>query len=150
MRKNQKISRSKMLLAALLMSLFFVGTLQAQVGLPTEVLKFTLTAETRWGGTILQPGDYTITIGSIAPPRFAVVRNRDGRSVAIVMSRLHSEKASVEKSALLLKEKDGQLCAHSLALAGLRTTLIYDPALARKAVLESQVSQTVPVMWTKK
>ena len=56
----------------LLAALCFVGTLQAQVlGLPTEVLKFTLTAESRWGGTILQPGDYTITLGLIFPPWFA-------------------------------------------------------------------------------
>lgn len=138
-----------MLLAALLMSLFFVGALQAQVGLSTEVLKFTLTADTCWGGTILQPGDYTITIGSVAPPRFAVVRDHEGRSVANVMSRL-TEEASVEKSALLLKEKDGQLCVHSLALADSKMVLIYDPALARKEVQEARANQTVPLMYVKK
>jgi hypothetical protein len=59
------------------------------------------------------------------------------------MTNIRSENTSLERSALFLKEKDGQLCVHSLALADLRTTLIYDPALGRKAVLESQVSQTV-------
>ena len=139
-----------MLLAALLMSLFFVGTLQAQVGLATEVLKFTLTSETRWGATILQPGDYTITLGSVAPPRFAVVRDRDGRSVEIVTSPVQSQKASVEKTALLLKEKDGQLCVHSLALADLGMVLIYDPALARESVQDARASQTIPLAYAKK
>jgi len=132
------------------MSLFLVGISHAQVGLSSYVLKFTLTAQTRWGESILQPGDYTITIESIAPPGFAVIRTREGRSVAIVMSRLHSEKTSTERSAILMKEKDGQLCVHSLVLADLRMVLIYDPALAREVVQEARASQTVPVMWAKK
>ncbi|HZW92251.1 MAG TPA: hypothetical protein VFF64_04700 [Candidatus Eremiobacteraceae bacterium] len=150
MRRNHRVPGSKGLLAALLMSLFLVGISHAQVGLSSYVLKFTLTAQTRWGESILQPGDYTITIESIAPPGFAVIRTREGRSVAIVMSRLHSEKTSTERSAILMKEKDGQLCVHSLVLADLRMVLIYDPALAREVVQEARASQTVPVMWAKK
>lgn len=139
-----------MLLVALLTSLFLVGTSQAQVGTSTLVGKFTLTSQIHWGAGVLQSGDYTITIGSIAPPGFAVICNREGRSVAIVMSRLHSEKASAERSAILMKEKDGQLCVHAVALADLRMALIYDPALAREVVQEALASRTVPVMWAKK
>jgi hypothetical protein len=150
MRNDQRMPGSKVLLAALLTSLFFVGTSQAQVGISTLVGKFTLTSQIHWGASVLQPGDYTITIGSIAPPGFAVIRNREGRSVAMVMSRLHNEKASAERSAILMKEKDGQLWVHTLALADLRMVLIYDPALAREVVQEARASQTVPVMWAKK
>lgn len=139
-----------MLLAALLMSLFVVGTSRAQVDLPSFVGKFTLTSQIHWDRSVLQPGEYTITIGSPGPPMIALIRDRNRRPVALVASAVRSQNASLERSELLMKEKDGQLCVHSLVLAGLRTTLIYDPALARKAVLESQVSQTVPVIWAKK
>jgi hypothetical protein len=151
MRSDQRIPGSKVLLAALLTSLFLVGaSQQAQVGISTLVGKFTLTSQIHWGASVLQPDDYTIAIGSIAPPGLAVIRNREGRSVAIVMSRLHDEKASAERSAILMKEKDGQLCVHTLALADLGMVLIYDPALAREVVQEARASQTVPVMWAKK
>jgi len=49
-----------------------------------------------------------------------------------------------------LKEKEGQLCVHSLVLAGLKTVLVYDPVLARESVLEARASQAVPVMWAEK
>ena len=41
-----------------------------------------------------------------------------------------------------MKEKDGQLCVHTLALADLGMVLIYDPALAREVVQEARASQT--------
>ena len=39
---------------------------------------------------------------------------------------------------------------HSLALADLGMVLIYDPSLAREAVLEARASKTVPVTLAKK
>jgi hypothetical protein len=54
------------------------------------------------------------------------------------------------KNALFLKEKNGRLQVYSLAIADLGMVLIYNPALAREAVLESQASRTVPVMWAKR
>jgi hypothetical protein len=53
-------------------------------------------------------------------------------------------------NALLIKERDGQLRVHSLALADMKMILIYDPRLAREPVQEARVSQMVPVMWAKK
>jgi len=149
MRNSQKMQGSKMLLAALFASLLYVGTSQAQAGLPAYALEFTLTSQTRWGGTVLQPGDYTITLGSTAPPAFGIIRTGQGRTVAIVVSKIRNEQAT-RRSALLLKEKEGQLCVHSLALADLKTVLVYDPALARENGLEARASQTVPVIWAKK
>lgn len=149
MRRNQGMPGSKMLFAAILMSLFFVGTSQAQGGLSAFVGKFTLTDQIHWSNSVLQPGDYTITIESTSTPVIALIRNGEGRPIARVRSGILSGNTSVV-NALLMKEKDGQFWVHSLALADLRMVLIYDPALAREAVLEARVSKTVPVMLAKK
>ena len=138
-----------MLLAALLTSLFFVGTARAQGQFPAYVGKFTLAYQVVWGDSVLQPGNYTITIQSIGAPIVALVRNSDGDAVTHVVSGARSRNPN-GVNAILIKEKDGQLRVHSLALAGLGMVLIYDPTLARTTVQEARVSQTVPVTWTKK
>ena len=140
---------NKMLFAALLVSLFFVGISQAQGDLPAYVGKFTLTDQIHWDKSVLQPGDYTITIGSTSMPIIALIRNGEGRPVARLLSGVRSGNPSVV-NALLLKEKDGQFWVHSLALADLRMVLIYDPTLARETVQEARVNKTVPVTWAKK
>ena len=149
MRKNQRMPGNKMLFATILMSLFFVGTAQAQTDLPAYVGKFTLTDQIHWGKSVLQPGDYTITIGSASTPIIALIRNGEGRPVARLLSGVRSGSTSVV-NALLIKEKDGQFWVHSLALADLRMVLVYDPTLARETVQEARVSKTVPVTWAKK
>jgi hypothetical protein len=150
MRKNQRIPGSEILVAALLISFFFVGTSLGQVNIPSFTGSFTLASQVHWDRSVLQPGQYTITVGSPGPPMIALIRDQKGRSVALVATKVRSTNANVETNELLMAEKDGQLCVHSVVLAGIKTTLIYDPALARKAVLESQVNQTIPVMWAKK
>lgn len=149
MRKNQRMPDNKMLFAGLLVSLFFVGISQAQGDLPAYVGKFTLTDQIHWDKSVLQPGDYTITIGSTSMPIIALIRNGEGRPVARLLSGVRSGNPSVV-NALLLKEKDGQFWVHSLALADLRMVLIYDPTLARETVQEARVNKTVPVTWAKK
>ena len=149
MRKNQRMPDNKMLFAALLVSLFFVGISQAQGDLPAYVGKFTLTDQIHWDKSVLQPGDYTITIGSTSMPIIALIRNGEGRPVARLLSGIRSGNPSVV-NALLLKEKDGQFWVHSLALADLRMVLIYDLTLARETVQEARVNKTVPVTWAKK
>jgi hypothetical protein len=138
-----------MLVAALLTSLLSVGTARAQGQSPAYVGTFTLTNQIHWGKGVLQPGNYTIIINSISNPMIALVRKADGDALTYVMSRARSENTS-GRNALLIKEKDGQLTVHSLALADLGLVLIYDPRLARQTVQEARVSQTVPVMWAKK
>jgi hypothetical protein len=78
----------------------------------------------------------------------ALISTISGRPVARVRNWSRSESTN-GKNALLLKERNGRLQVYSLALADLGMVLTYDPALAREAVLESQVSQTVP-LWAKR
>jgi hypothetical protein len=147
--KTSVISISMGLLAALVTSLFFTGTLQAQAQHPTYVGKFTLTQQIHWGKTALQPGKYTVSINSTVAPMIGTIRTVAGDGVSIVMSQARTENKN-GVNALLIKEKDGQPTVHSLALAELGMVLIYDPTLARETVQEARVSQTVPVMWAKK
>lgn len=140
---------SKVLASALFVSLLSIVTLHAQIDVPAYKGKFTLAQQIQWNTTILQPGDYMITIGSTALPVFALISTASGHPVARLMNWSWSESTN-GKNALLLAEKNGRLQVHSLALADLGMVLIYDPALVRQSVLESQVSQTVPVMWAKR
>ena len=149
MTRNSRMSESKVLVTALLVSLLLLGSLQAQTGVPAYQGRFTLAQPIQWNTSVLQPGDYTITIGSTAFPVFALISSASGRPVARVMNWSRNNSTN-GKNALLLKEKNGRLQMYSLALADLGMVLIYDPALARQAVLESQVSQTVPVIWAKR
>ena len=149
MQRNQKMAGTALLVAALLTSLFFAGTARAQGQSPAYVGKFTLTYQVHWGKGVLQPGSYTITFKSIGEPTIAVIHNVDGNAVTFVMSGARSGNTN-GVNALLIKEKDGQLRVHSLALADLGMVLIYDPTLGRETVQEARVSQTVPVMWAKK
>ena len=103
MRKNQRTPGNKALFATILMSLFLVGTSYAQGDLPVYVGRFTLTDQIHWGNSVLQPGDYTITIGSASSPIIALVRNSEGRAVARLVSGVRSGNTSLV-NALLMKE----------------------------------------------
>jgi hypothetical protein len=143
------ISLRLLTLAALLTSLFFVGTARAQGQSPTYVGKFTLTYQIHWGKTVLQPGKYKVSINSIGAPIIGTIRTVAGDGVSIVMSQARTgNKNGV--NGLLIKEKDGQPIVHSLAIADLGVVLIYDPTLARETVQEARVSKTIPVTWAKK
>jgi hypothetical protein len=149
MERKQRMAGTAILVAVLLTSLLSVGTARAQGQSPAYVGTFTLTNQIHWGKSVLQPGNYTITMKSVGNPIIALVRKADGDAVTYVMSRARSENTS-GVNALLIKEKDGQLTVHSLALADLGMVLIYDPTLAREKVQEARAGQTVPVTWAKK
>jgi hypothetical protein len=148
MSTNQRVAVIGML-AALVMSLLCVGTIQAQTDLPVCRGEFTLPYQVQWGKSVLQPGDYTITIQSFGTPSIAKISKSDGRGGIMVVARVHGEPRR-GVNALLVKDKDGQLTVHSLSLANLKMMLIYDPSLARESVQEARVNRTVPVVWAKR
>ena len=138
-----------MLLATLGISLIVAGIAQAQTDLPTFTGKFTLTTQVQWGKTVLQPGNYTIAIESKGAPTAALIRDGSGRPVARFVSGIDDGKTSA-RNALFIREKGGRLRVYSLELASLGRVLIYDPALAREAVMEARSPETVPVMLAKR
>lgn len=149
MRTNQGFAGIKILLAALFVSLLVAGSVRAQGGLPAYHGKFSLPFQVHWGKSVLQPGDYTITIQSTGIPAIAFISKADGNGGTRVVTAVHSEQTN-GVNALLLRDKDGHLTVHSLSLADLGMVLIYDPSLAREPVQEARVSRTVPIMWVKK
>jgi hypothetical protein len=148
MTMNLRMPGSKGLVTALFVSLLLIVTSHAQTDLPAYTGRFTLTQAIQWNTSVLQPGDYTITVGSTGTPIIALISTVSGRPVARVRNWSRSD-TSHGKNALLLKERHGHLQVYSLALADSGMVLIYDPALAQEAVLESQVRQTVP-LWAKR
>lgn len=143
MKKIQAVVLSKMLFAVLGVSLV-AGVAAAQMGIPVFTGKFTLTNPVQWDETVLQPGDYTITVGSTSTPTGVLIRDGSGRPVARFMTRIDDGRKSAT-NALLIQEKGGRMRVYALALAGLGKVLVYDPALAREAALEGRAPQTVPV-----
>jgi hypothetical protein len=149
MKTNSGNLGSQVLAAALLTSLFLIGTIQAQTDVPIFTGKFTLTTQVQWNTTLLQPGDYTITIGSSGIPASALVRDAKGRPVARFGAGIDSGETSAG-NAMLIREKGGRLRVYSLALASLGKVLVYDPVLAREAVTETRAPHTVTVMLAKR
>ena len=149
MKKVQRLAVSGMLFAALSISLIVGEISQAQTDLPAFRGKFTLATQVRWDTVVLQPGDYTITIESGSMPIFVLLRDSKGRPVARLVSAVDGGKTSA-LNALLIREQGGQLHVYSLELASLGRILVYDPILAREAVMEARAPQAVPVMSTRR
>jgi hypothetical protein len=149
MKRIQGFEVSRMLLAALCMSLVAAGIAQAQSDLSAFVGKFTLTNQVLWGEIVLSPGDYTIAVGSANGSTWALVRDGKGRPIARFMGGIDSGK-KCPGNALLVSERSGQLHVHSLALASLGKVLVYDPALARQVVLEARAPQKIQLTSAKR
>jgi hypothetical protein len=149
MKRNSRISGSHVLATTLVIGFLLITTAQAQTALTAFAGRFTLTNQVLWGKTALQPGNYTISIGASSMPTIALISDSKGRPVAQFISGIDSGKTSAS-NALLIKEKGGLLYVYSLTLVSLGRELVYDPALAREAVLEARAPQTVPVILAKR
>ena len=148
MKNNSKIQKVQVLAAALMMSLFLITTSQAQTDLAVFTGKFTLNNQVLWGGTVLQPGEYTITISSSSMPTLVLVTNSQGRPVTRFVGMIDAG-TTRDGNALLIRARDGQLRVYSLALGSLGRVLVFDRTLARQGVLEAYTPRTVPIMLTK-
>lgn len=146
MKKVQELGK---ILLALRIILIAAGIAQAQSDLPAFRGKFTLTTQVRWSNIVLRPGDYDFTIENDGLPMFVLVRDSSGRAIARLMCGVMGGQKEA-RNALFFREKDGQLRVYSLSLGILGRMWVYDPALAREAVLDARAPQTVPVMVAKR
>lgn len=144
MKKVQEFALGRVLLA-LRIILIAAGIAQAQTDLPVFTGKFTLTTQVKWSTVVLRPGDYTVTIENDSRPTIALIMNSEGRSVGRLMCQIVDGPTSAHNE-LFIRGKDGQFHVYSLNIASLGKMLVYDPALARDAVLDARAPQTVPVM----
>jgi len=149
MRRIQRMAETILLIAFLASSLFFTRSVEAQAQHPAFFGMFTLPYQVHWGGSVLQPGKYSVTIKSTGSPMIALVRTADGNAVTYVMNGSISTHTNNE-NALFLHEKEGQVVVHSLALADLGMVLIYDPTLAKGPVQEVRQERSLPILSAKK
>ena len=149
MKNLRAIAISKLFVAALVMTVVFVGRAQAQGTDTVYRGTFTLTQQIHWGKSVLRPGHYTMTMTSIGNPAIVKVQNEDSGEAFRVVTAVREE-TTAGTSALFLQAKDGRATVHSLSLPQLGIVLIYEPTLAREPVLEARARQTVPVLLAKK
>lgn len=149
MNTMQSIQRGTLLLAALVMSLMTAGAARAQHVPPSFVGKFTLTTPVHWSKSVLQPGEYTICIESMASPGLALVQKQGSAFAVRVMSGVRNDYQG-NSDALQLKVKNGELVVEALVLGDWKTALVYDSSSREQNVEEVRANTTIPVLVARK
>jgi hypothetical protein len=85
--------------------------------------KFTLTSQARWGTAVLAPGDYDFTLDSTRAPSRVVVRQADGRVVAILISMWNSGTSRTKGNSLELQTQGGTTFVSAVYLGDAETEL---------------------------
>lgn len=145
----QSIQRGAILLAALVMSLMTAGAARAQSVSPSFRGKFTLTTPVHWGKSVLQPGEYTICVDSMASPSLAFIQKEGSVFAVRVMSGV-SNRYQGNSDALELKVKNGEFVVQALVLADLKTALVYDSSFGKQNVEEARANASMPVLVARK
>jgi hypothetical protein len=150
MEGNLRVAGARTLLVGTFISIFLIGTAQAQRAHPVYSGKFTLPCQVHWSKNVLGPGNYTITINAAGMPIVATIRKIGGDAVINVMSGARSEHTNGVNALHLKLQVDGQLSVQSLSLADLGIVLTYDRSVARGTVEDASVRPTVAVLLAKK
>jgi len=85
--------------------------------------RFTLTSEARWGIAVLAPGDYDFTLDSTRAPSRVVVREADGKVVAILLSMWNSGTSRTKGNSLELQTQGGATFVSAVYLGDAETEL---------------------------
>ena len=85
--------------------------------------RFTLTSEARWGIAVLAPGDYDFTLDSTRAPSRVVVREADGKVVAILISMWNSGTSRTRGNSLELQTQGGTRFVSAVYLGDAETEL---------------------------
>jgi hypothetical protein len=150
MKGNRKLAGSTIMALLLLTGCLIYSPLAlAQAQRPAYHGTFTLSYPVGWGGSVLKPGKYSVTIKSTGSPVIALVRTADGDAITYVVSGSISSNTD-GSNALLIRESRGELVVHSLALADLGMVLVYDPSLAHQQAKEAEAKRSIPVTMAKK
>lgn len=115
--------------------------------------KVALPYEVQWGKAVLPAGNYVLTIsGAEARP---VVIVRDAKTLRpLAFERVDiQESAAAGESALLTAKRGGRYVVHSLRVAELGETFVYDPSLTRGSAREDDElarARSIPVFAAEK
>ena len=86
MQRTRRLAVLEVFLAALLASTSLIPTAQAQAQRPAFFGTFTLPYQVRWGGSVLPPGKYSVTIKSTGSPMIASVKESRSSIVCLLFS----------------------------------------------------------------
>lgn len=114
--------------------------------------KFTLQHETRWGQAVLPPGDYQLTIAdnNQGAKMLVLFDATNHRQIAVELAGIR-EGSSKGASALLIGRQGTQRVVHSLRIAELGETFVYErPSTQGRPFEEADQTRAVAVLVTKK
>ena len=147
----RSILQTTFFLAAMAASLALAWAARAHDISARFVGKFTLTSPVQWGKSTLRPGTYSIRIESTNHPVKAYISRDDSTSYfAIRVVSFATDDYRSGSNALHLEFRKGSLVVHSLALADLKTVLIYDASPAPKNVEDARANTSIPVLVARK
>lgn len=121
-----------------------VGPAQAQQ-LPRYERTFTLPFEVRWGGTVLAPGNYSLTLDPASPNSLITLRG-EARAATLV-PRAIAMHASAGDNMLIVKRNGGLRTVEALYLADLHLVLYYGQNGKQHIEDESQRIERIPILW---
>lgn len=126
-----KSIRCFMLFRVLILAIGVLGASAAPAYAQSAGGKFTLAHETRWGRTVLAPGDYTFSLQSPSFPAQVIVRGAAG-TMAFVMPWLVSSEQLTDSSRLeLSRSPSGESFVSALYLGDLGLSLHYSAPKAQ-------------------
>jgi hypothetical protein len=152
MRTRRNIARLVAFAAVLLTLGCFGGPAKAQSEIPQAAYqgKFSLPFEAHWGKAVLRAGDYQV---GFAQGTESVLVIRDAKTLRTVAFESVQGRDGVhgEPSELLISIRGNQRTIHSLRIAELGQTYVFDPGLAHpRRGEEARRIPVVPVLTAQK
>ncbi len=136
----------KLLVVALAVAGAFAGTASAQYLKGT----FTLPYEVSWQGTVLPPGDYSITMNTYNSP--ALVSHASGRGVRMVLARCVDQARKGAPTALFLTVQGRERTVRLFNWRAGNTSFFYEPftRAERETLARVDRMETVPIRMASK
>jgi len=97
--------------------------------------KFTLANETHWGSAVLAPGDYDFALEPSLSPSRVVVREANGKVVAILISMWSSDMGPAKINRLQLETHEGGVYVSALYLSDMDTQLHFNVPKMKESVI---------------
>jgi len=112
---------------------------------PRYERNFTLTVELHWAGTVLAPGNYSLTLDPASPHGVITLRG-EGRAASI-LPRAIARHAGAGDTMLMVK-RDGELrIVEALYLADLDLVLYYHGNGKQPNESDAQRIERIPIQW---
>lgn len=105
---------------------------------------FTLPYEVRWGGTVLEPGDYTIVLDSAEAHGQLIIRGKNGAMA--LAPRAIARRAPAGPSSLLVKRDAGRRTLEAIHLAEIDVVLSYGRWGMQDVVLDPENVERIPIL----